>query len=85
MEMEGLTLYARFAGEDFGIDSASSPRTVCLRFFFIQVGLPMREVMKIRGIKAYKIRINSIQKRTPTKTCELTKKNRAGLGYWGLN
>ena len=34
MEMQGLTLHARFAGEDFGIDSASSPRTVCLRFFF---------------------------------------------------
>ena len=67
MEMEGLTLHARFAGEDFGIDSASSPRTVCLRFFFIQVGLPMREVMKIRGIKAYKIRINSIQKKDPDK------------------
>jgi hypothetical protein len=66
--MEGLTLHARFAGEDFGIDSASSPRTVCLRFFFIQVGLPMRE-----------------KKGPRQKTCELTKKNRAGLGYWGLN
>ena len=36
--MEGLTLHARLAGEDFGIDSASSPHTqlVCAYFPNIQ-------------------------------------------------